>query len=665
MKNRILTIKTSVVVFMLLFIVMVNNNTLAQNALPYLGQTPPGNIPVRLVPDSLAANAEWQYHGTPSFSPDGTEMYYAIYRFDPGRVEIWFTEYVNGAWTTSQKAPFSNDSYTNNNPTFSRNKDTLYFFSTRPGGFIFRVTRANGSWSSPVALNLPLPSGYYTGLQFSIADNGNLYTELSIPGSEEDIYLWRFVNGQYQSPELLSAICSPELDFTPYIDPAERFIMFSSRRPGGFGNTDIYISKRNSDKTWTSPVNLGQSINSGDVISPVISRDGNYFFFDAWMPNALGGNPYWVDAQVIYNMIPKTPYLGQTAPGLTPEIFAPGIVSTPETNEWSCTFSPDSSEMYFYRIAENGYCTLFCTKFVNGGWTDPEEVDFSSGYTALEPHLTLDNHRLYFAWNVGSAEVSGMQGGNYFVERTASGWSAPVYAGDGMWLSSDLTGQMYTTDMSSAFTTGNVYLAKITTDEGVFTGYERISMQPNYGSQAHPCISPDGSYMLFDVEGGEHLFVSFKKPDGTWSTAIDLVDHGFNLQAGGAYISPDGKYLFFHLNGDIWWVDADVIKNLNPFVGIGETKEKQMNNGVLFQNEPNPCNSETTISFQLKESSIITLVLYNQAGTKIAEIIKDKTYIKGKHEVRFDVSKLSAGIYNYTLLLDNKEAFTKKIMVIK
>lgn len=272
-------------------------------SLPYLGQTPPGNSPVRLVPDNLAANSQWQYHGTPTFSPDGNEMYYSIYRFNTGIVELWFMENINGTWTAPQKAPFANNDYTNNCPTFTKDKNVLYFLSTKPGGLIYKITRVNGVWSAPAVVNLPIPSGYYTGLQFSIADNGNIYGELNTSGTEADIFIWRNVNGQYQSPEKLSAICSPQLDFTPYIDPLERFIMFASRRPGGFGNTDLYISKKNNDNTWASPVNMGKDINSGDVIQPWISRDGKYLFFEAWMPNAAGGNPYWINANIINNLI--------------------------------------------------------------------------------------------------------------------------------------------------------------------------------------------------------------------------------------------------------------------------------------------------------------------------------------------------------------------------
>jgi hypothetical protein len=109
---------------------------------------------------------------------------------------------------------------------------------------------------------------------------------------------------------------------------------------------------------------------------------------------------------------------------------------------------------------------------------------------------------------------------------------------------------------------GRTYLAKVTVDSGLFTGYQRLYITPHYGSQAHPCIAKDGSYIIFDVASGAYMYVSFKKPDGSWGEGIDLTAHGFDPKAGGATLSPDGKYLFFCLNGDIWWVDARVIEKL-------------------------------------------------------------------------------------------------------
>ena len=256
----------------------------------------------------------------------------------------------------------------------------------------------------------------------------------------------------------------------------------------------------------------------------------------------------------------KGAYLGQTLPGKTPQVFAPGFVSVANTKEWSCTFSADGQEFYFYRIASDGYCKIYYTKVVNGIWTEPKEFELSQGYTASTPCITLDNKYLYFDWN--DENKPGKTSGYYFCERTASGWSAPKFAGQGMYLSSSLSGNLYTTDVSALFSSGLTYLAKVVPVNGVFTTFTRLNIKTGLGSQAHPCIAPDESFILFDTEGGQHLFVSFKNSDGTWNNAIDLVTKGFDRNAGGASISPDGKYLFFQLNGDIYWVDIKVVTDL-------------------------------------------------------------------------------------------------------
>ena len=262
------------------------------------------------------------------------------------------------------------------------------------------------------------------------------------------------------------------------------------------------------------------------------------------------------------------PYLGQTPPDTTPAVFAPGIVSDPLYTEYSGTFSPDGTEYYFYRFSDTEPSELLSSRVVDGGWTDPQALAIAAGYDAGEPHVTLDNQWLYFMWQrpVPEGEPSYLGDGGYYVAaRTAGGWSEPTYAGQGMFLSSTQAGRMYTTDLSSARTDGTTYLARVATDhDGLFTGYERLTIEPFLGSQAHPCISPDGRFLLFDVDEGSHLFVSFRQADRRWSQAIDLSAHGFDPLAGGATFSPDGRYLFFSLDDDIWWVDAQVIEELEP-----------------------------------------------------------------------------------------------------
>jgi len=262
------------------------------------------------------------------------------------------------------------------------------------------------------------------------------------------------------------------------------------------------------------------------------------------------------------------PYLDQEPPGMELKIFAPGIVSDPDFTEWSGAFSPDGSEYYFYRFSETLKSRIFYSKVVDGKWTVPEQLAITAGYDAYQPYITIDNHWLYFAWNhpIPPGQPDYRVPAHFVAERTQDGWSEPQFAGQGMYLSSTQDGQLYTTDMSSFTIDGKTYLAKVTVTAGLFTGYERLPIQTPLGDPAHPCIAPDESYILFDVGDLEvvYLFVSFRKTDGTWGEPIELTQYGFPPMAEGAYISPDGKYLFFHLNGDIWWVDIGVIENLRP-----------------------------------------------------------------------------------------------------
>ncbi|MFC1726179.1 hypothetical protein ACFL4T_11175 [candidate division KSB1 bacterium] len=252
----------------------------------------------------------------------------------------------------------------------------------------------------------------------------------------------------------------------------------------------------------------------------------------------------------------KGPYFGQKLPGKVPEIFAPGIISSKEDRELGgCTFSPDGKEFYFSR-ADNIWI-LMVSILESEGWTSPEPVKFTGGYSALEPHITYDNRRIFWVWR--GLKDKGM----YMAERTFDGWSEPRYVGPGMMVSSTRDGQMYVTNLLDEKI--NARIDNVRFENGRFTEYLRLKGEieqfQNENRSAHPCISPDGSYMIFD-KNGTYMYVSFKNKDNEWGKPIDLTKHGFDPKAGIASLSPDGKYLFFGMTGDIYWVDAKVIEEL-------------------------------------------------------------------------------------------------------
>ncbi len=244
-------------------------------------------------------------------------------------------------------------------------------------------------------------------------------------------------------------------------------------------------------------------------------------------------------------------YLGQTPPGLEPQVFAPGIVSIPEMNDYAGTFSPDGTEFYFTRgLGKQGH-KIYETHVVNGVWTTPAPASFASEYDSFEPHITLDNKTLYFAWfhPLPAGEKSAEGFGIWAVDRTPEGWSEARYVGEGMFVSSDQDGQIYVTNNATRS------LSKATLTDGRFTKLESL------GAGIHPAIAPDGSYLVYD-NGDGNFRVKFRLADGSWGAAKDLTTQGLPASASIASISPDGKYLFYTYKSDLYWVNTEVIANL-------------------------------------------------------------------------------------------------------
>ncbi len=84
---------------------------------------------------------------------------------------------------------------------------------------------------------------------------------------------------------------------------------------------------------------------------------------------------------------------------------------------------------------------------------------------------------------------------------------------------------------------------------------------------------------------------------------------------------------------------------------------------TLNQNYPNPFNPATKISFKLDKTSSTTLAVYNVLGQKVATVLSQEL-TAGYHEVNFNASILSSGIYFYKL--DSGEfSAVKKMTVLK
>lgn len=81
----------------------------------------------------------------------------------------------------------------------------------------------------------------------------------------------------------------PTYDTHPYLSPDGNIMYFVSDRRGGVGGNDLYYSKK-AGNTWTSPVNLGRTINTEfNEIQPYISDDGKTIYFASEGRGGMGG----------------------------------------------------------------------------------------------------------------------------------------------------------------------------------------------------------------------------------------------------------------------------------------------------------------------------------------------------------------------------------------
>lgn len=157
----------------------------------------------------------------------------------------------------------------------------------------------DGKLSSPRSADgLPLEKVPSSGLPAFYYNPKTGITELYFAGAtttqgkiHRDIYFSELIDGVWTTPTKLNeAINTNQYESHPSISPDGEFLLFVSDRKGGFGDLDIYVSRRSRSGFWQPAENIGASINtSGKEISPAFGPDGDIFFTSNAYPG-MGGD---------------------------------------------------------------------------------------------------------------------------------------------------------------------------------------------------------------------------------------------------------------------------------------------------------------------------------------------------------------------------------------
>jgi hypothetical protein len=273
-------------------------------------------------------------------------------------------------------------------------------------------------------------------------------------------------------------------------------------------------------------------------------------------------------------------------PTLSPERFAPGVVST-ESIELNGVFTPDLKEFFFARLID-GVQTMYHTVLVDGAWSAPRPLLLFPGQSravADDMAVSPDGRELYFLGNHPHPRAAGVRSADIWRSRRINGrWSTaevmpppisteasevyPVVVGDGsLYFSSNRPGGLGR---------NSLYRAQ-RLPHGSFA--EPVLVAPPVNSEfgvGDVYVSPDESYMVLSSSrppslGGGDLFVSFRRAGGGWGEPAHL---GSTINTEHTefcpMVTPDGKYLFFSRRhgaswsaataGDVYWVDVKILE---------------------------------------------------------------------------------------------------------
>jgi Tol biopolymer transport system component len=228
-------------------------------------------------------NTESDEYG-PMLSAQGDELFFTIRRNRRGSEHVVVSRRVGGAWSAPVSLPFSGNGY-DKEPYLSPYGNKLFFASKRPvpsgANLDFEIwvsDRVGDSWSEPRHVEAVGSPGYDN--YPAVAANGNLYFGSARIEGKGRIFRAVWNGKTYDTPEVVLIEGEVQLGGAdPYIDPEERFMVFSSTRSGGFGEGDLYLTVNNNDR-WSEPVNLGPVINTTTYeFTPFVSQDNRYLYF--------------------------------------------------------------------------------------------------------------------------------------------------------------------------------------------------------------------------------------------------------------------------------------------------------------------------------------------------------------------------------------------------
>jgi len=339
---------------------------------------------------------------------------------------------------------------------------------------------------------------------------------------------------------LEQVINSTSSDNTPSISPDGLEFYFASDRTGGYGNYDLWVSKKqttrqSAEPVFGQPINLGSMVNSSnDEVSPDISADGLSLYFDAGPVNR---RDIWVTERV-----------AKDQPWGTPVKLGPDVNRA--TWQFCPSISPDGLHLYFDSEGQSTAWGIWMSSRQTHSepWQPAVSLGslIDSSYNESAADISFDGLAMFFH----SDRPGGYGGQDLYVTIRATidaNWGIPINLGPNVntaYSESDVSvsadGRMiyfseYPNPRPGGIGSLDIWQAPITpivdlNDDGIVDATDMCIMVDHWGTDNQLCdIGPmpwgDG---IVDVEDlkvlAEHLFEEpLHKPQ---ATTVVIVRHG-------------------------------------------------------------------------------------------------------------------------------------------
>lgn len=245
----------------------------------------------------------------PYITPDGSKLFYVRSGDDPAHTmygltqDIWMSYLEDDSVITQAKHleyPFNRTNFNSIHYQSADGQIRIFkgiynrYMHFVKNGYSYSILKKNG-WSNPKKIDIKdydlMTKGKFASMR--IAPSGN-YMILSFSEKSGDEYEYLYISKRISDDKWTRPVKLPFTkhgDFGPFMASDNRTLYFGSHARGGYGDADIFVTKRLDDTwmNWSEPVNMGPKINTAERDAYfIVSPSGQYGFISSG--GGIGGS---------------------------------------------------------------------------------------------------------------------------------------------------------------------------------------------------------------------------------------------------------------------------------------------------------------------------------------------------------------------------------------